>query len=147
MEASLDVSPENAFSHRTAAAIVVVVALVAAVAGTATALSFSSLDVQAFELFGSDSSDTDLSITSFEVKVKGEDKVSVDLSAKNQDTTTHRANVTVQVRDSTDAILAEETKATGALAGGGTFSDKWKFDQTDLAVEYDDVFLWIDQSS
>lgn len=135
------------YSHRTAAAIVVAIGLLAALAGTAVALTFSSLDLEKMELFGSDSADTDFSTTSFDVKLKGQDKMEVDLTIENMGSSTHHANVTVQVRNTTDAVLAESTKSTGAVASGDTYSDKWKFDQTDLANDYDDVFFWIDQSS
>lgn len=133
--------------HGKAVAAVSAVALMSAVAGTATALRFTSLETEAFDLFGAPTSDTAFAVTHLDVQLQGEDKIRVKVVAENQGSSPHSADVTVQLRDETDNVLAEGTEATGSVDGGQSVQVKWRFQQPDLARAYDDVFLWFDQTS
>lgn len=133
--------------HGKAVAAIGAVTMVSAVAGTATALQFTSLEAPAFDLFGARTEDTAFSVTDLQVRLQGQDKVTVKVTAQNREAAAHAANVTVQLRDEADAVLVEATKATGSVGAGESFRDTWRFQQSDLARDYDDVFLWFDQTS
>lgn len=133
--------------HMRAVAVVGAVALVSAVVGTGAALTFTQVEAPSFDLFGAPTTDTAFAVTGMQVRLQGEDKVNVKLTLENLESAPHSANVTVQVRDEDDAVLAEATKSTGTVDGGASFRDTWRFQQPDLARDYDDVFLWVDQTS
>lgn len=133
--------------HRRGLKIVLVVVLVAALAGTVLSLQLTTLATEQEELFDSQTAATDFDITDFDADAKGENRVDVALELTNRDTADHQGNVTVYLYNASDVELVNETKATGVVAGGGTFSDTWRFRQANLAVEWDSTFVNVDQSS
>lgn len=134
--------------HKKALAVVVGLAVVSGIAGTAAALTLTSLETQNITLFGSQSDDSNFNIQSYDTKVKGKQKVDVDLTVHNTDTSNaHRANVTVQVLNATDAVLAEATKDTGSVAADTSLDMTFNFQDTNLAETYDETFIVVDDSS
>lgn len=133
--------------HKKAVAVVVGIAVLSGVAGTAAALTLTSLSVERISLFDSRTDDSNFNVDSYDTQVKGKDKVSVDVTVSNTDTTEHAANVTVQVLNETDAVLSEETKATGLVAGGDAVSFAYDFQQAGLASDYESSFIVVEDSS
>lgn len=134
--------------HKKALTVVVGLAVVSGIAGTAAALTLSSLETQNITLFGSQTQDSKFNIKSYDTKVKGKQKVDVDLTVHNTDTSnTHRANVTVQLLNATDAVLTEKTKDTGDVAADTSLDMTFSYEQADLPENYDETFIVVDDSS
>lgn len=108
----------------------------------------TTLDVDKISLFDSQTADSDFSITSYDTTVIGQDSVDVSVTLSNTDTANaHEADATVQLVDSTGAVLAESTKQTGSVAASGTYSTTYSFTQTDLATNYEETFVIVDQTA
>jgi uncharacterized lipoprotein YmbA len=106
-----------------------------------------SLPTQRVGLWSGQVAGTDFTITEFDVKYKGPNKIVVTVTVKNEGTSTHSAEVTVQLLDSQGNVILEETKATGDVAAGGTWIGEYAFVKTNLVSEYDRPFVVIEQLS
>ncbi len=135
-------------SNRRIVTAVFVVGLVIGSAGVAAGLSLTTLGVEQISLFDSQTAASDLNIQSYDTTVTGADSVDVALNLTNTDATNaHEASVTVQLVDSTGAVIAESTQQTGSVAGGGSYSTTYSFTGTDLASNYEETFIVIDQTA
>lgn len=114
--------------------------------GTVAALSTTGLATEKITLLSGEVADSDFIRQSYDTQVKGQQKVDVDLTLENTDSTSHSANVTVQLLDSSGAILVESTKQTGSIAGGDTYSDRWTFQADNLTSQYAETYIIIDQT-
>ncbi len=127
---------------------VFVVGLVIGSAGVAAGLSMTTLDIEKISLFDSQTADSDFSITSYDTTVTGADSVDVAVTLDNTDTANaHEADVTVQLVDSNGEVIAESTQQTGNVTGGGSYSTTYSFTGTDLASDYEETFIVIDQTN
>lgn len=134
--------------HRKAIVVVAGVSILSGIAGTAAALTLTSLDTQQISLFDSQTADSNFNIQSYDTKVKGKEKVDVDLTLKNTDTNaSHRANVTVELLDASGTTLDNATKATGSVAADDTIDMTFSFQQSGLAEDYEETFIVVDDSS
>ena len=134
-------------SGRRVIVLVLIVGLVIGSAGVVAGLSMTNLNPEKIELWDSQAQDTNFNIQTYDTDVKRQDRVDVTTEVKNQDTSTHEANVTVQLLDSSGNILIEETKATGSVSSGSTAKLNYQFTQSNLAEEYDKTFIVVDQTS
>ena len=121
--------------------------LLVASSAFATALVIMSLPTQRVGLWSGQVAPTDFTITEFDVKYEGPHKIVVTVTVKNTDSKTHSAEVTVQLLDSQGNVILEETKATGDVAAGGTWTGEYVFVKTNLVSEYDRPFVVIEQLS
>lgn len=127
-------------------AVLVVLLLLSSTAGVVVGLSITSLSTQKASLFASNTSASDFTIASFDTKVQGFDQVDVDVTLENTDTTTHAANVTVEVVNETSGTVVSDTQSTGDVNGGNTVTLKFSFQESDLADRYDSVNVIVDQT-
>ena len=111
---------------------------------SSVALTISSLDSITVGIWGSRVENTEFSITDYNVKHKGPKKLEVYLEITNTDSeNVHVANITVQLLDSNENILLEETKNTDSIAANGIWSNTFIFERTDINSQYDEVFIEI----
>lgn len=126
--------------------LTVVMGLVIA-AGLATSIDMSPLTEQ-LDIWTSTVEPTDFTIDTFDTKVQGQHKVTIDLTLRNTDGgAAHSGDVTVQILDANGTVLDEQTQATGDVAAGGTWSHSFSFQQTGLVAAYDSAFIVVDQTS
>lgn len=133
--------------NRRAVVAVFVVGLVVGSAGIAAALTMTDLGTEQISLFSSGTSDSDFTIQSYDTMVTGTDSVDVALTLDNAGSSAHNASVTVQLLDSSGAVLTESTQETGSVAAGETFSTIYSFEEPDLATQYEETFIVVDQSA
>jgi hypothetical protein len=93
-------------------------ALLAASSAFATALTILSLPIQKVRLWSGQVIGTDFTITEFKVKYKGSNKIVVTVTLKNEGTSPHSAEVTVQLLDSQGNVILEGTKTTENVTAG-----------------------------
>ena len=111
---------------------------------SSVALTINSLDSITVGIWGSKVENTEFSITDYNVKHKGPKKIEVYLEITNTDSeNVHIANVTVQLLDSNEGILLEETKNTGSIAANEIWSDTFIFEQENISSQYEEVFIEI----
>jgi len=111
---------------------------------SALALTINSLDAIRVSLWNED---TDFSITDYNVKHRGPDKVEVYVELTNTDSeNAHSGNVNVQLLDSNGEILLEENEDTGSIITEGTWSNTFIFQQSDITSQLDNVFIEIQQT-
>lgn len=117
--------------------------------GVVGGITMSTLGTEKAELFSSDTAATDFSINSYDTQVQGRDKVSVDATLKNTDSSqSHSADVTVELINATTGnVVANATKSIGSVASGDTVSLSYSFTQTDLAEQYDETVITVDQTA
>ncbi len=118
-----------------------------AVMGTAVALTQNALPFELLELWNTQYQTTDFSITTFDTKPQGRNKLTIDITLANNDVSTHHANVTVYILNTTGDELANQTAATGAVAGGGTWSNSFVFNLANVVNDYENSLVVVDQSS
>jgi hypothetical protein len=133
-------------SGRRVIVLVLVIGLAIGSVGVVAGLSIGQLP-EKIEVWNSQSQDTDFNIQTSDTDVKGQDRVDVSTEIKNQDSSAHDANVTVQLLNAGGDILIEETKTTGSVSGGGTVNLNYKFSQSNLAENYDKTFIVVDQTA
>lgn len=121
--------------------------MILAVAGTAFAVTQTSLSTEFFELWQSQSQATDFTVTDFTFTPSGDNNVTIDLTLHNDDTIAHFANVTVQLLNSTGDVILEATQATGSVAGGADLPMTFNFSQTGLVADYEKSQIVVVQSS
>lgn len=127
--------------------LVATLALFTGVAGTAAALTLTSLDVDRIGLWKASTNAPDIRMEGHDANVKAKDQVDVQVSLSNTDSAeAHEGNVTVQLLDSSGAILVEETKATGSIKADGKHKLDYTFDKSNLAADWAETFAVVDQS-
>ncbi len=118
-----------------------------AIAGTAYALTQTTLTAEQIELFKTQTSVTDFSVSSFTSTPSGDNDLTIDLDLNNDDTVTHQANVTVNILNSTGDEIANLTLATGSVAGSSLVSLQFVFAQANIVPDYDSAQIVVKQSS
>lgn len=113
----------------------------------ASGLIIYTFAVQKIELWEGQVQDTDFSVTRFDIKIQGKNRVGVFLELTNIDAATHSANVTLQLLDSLGNVIVEDYALTGDVAGAGTWSHNFAFMQNGLVEQYTSHFMVIDQIS
>ena len=131
---------------------IVLIVLLGTNVAIVAALTIYALTVQKINLFGGQYQDTQFSITSWDTKIKGKNKVTVDVTVKNTDSSAHVADVTVQLLDSSGNIIniggdMESTQSTGSLAGGASVTLTFTFMGTGLVSQYDSPLVIVKQTS
>lgn len=115
---------------------VVGLALALSVLGTAVAMSLLDLPVERLSLFRGQVASTDFVVDAFESKPKGMNRVDVSITLRNGAGTAHTADVTVQLLDAAGALLVEDVKPTGSVAGGASANLAYTFTQSGLTGAY-----------
>ncbi len=119
-----------------------------AVAGTAFALTQTTLTAEQIELFKTQTSVTDFSVSSFTSTPSGDNDLTIDLNLDNDDAGgAHQANVTVNIMDSTGDEIANLTLATGSVAASSLVSLQFVFAQANIVPDYDSAQIVVKQSS
>lgn len=121
--------------------------IVLAVAGTAFALTQNALPTEMLELWNTQYQSTDFSITTFDTNLQGNNKLTIGLTLTNNDVSAHYANVTVILLNATGDEILNQTQATGSVAGGGTWSYSFVFNQANIVNDYENSMVVVDQSS
>lgn len=124
----------------------VVVALVLVVS-TAGAVTSGTLSVDKLSLFSSETAESDFDVDHKDTTVRGFGKLAVDMTLVNGDSSSHSANVTVQLLDSNGDVIATQSKETGTVAGGDSFSGTWTFQRPGLLMNYESSRIIVDQQS
>ena len=119
----------------------------ASIASTAAALTIYMLNIEEIDLWGGRYQHTKFTVTYFETKIKGKNKIEIALTLKNTGSKTHSAVVTVQLLDSNGDVILESETTTGDVSGGDSWTHKFTFYQKDLVSQYDQPFLVIKQTS
>ena len=138
---------DTAQSGRRVIVLVLVVGLVIGSVGVVAGLSMTSLSPEKVELWDSQAQDTNFDIQTYDTDVKRQDRIDVSTEIKNQDSSAHDANVTVQLLDSDGNILIEETQATGSVGSSSTAKLNYQFTQSNLAEDYEKTFIVVEQTS
>ncbi len=137
--------------HRRSLVLIAAVTVISAMAGTATALTVdtATLETEVVSLFSGQTQQSELTVKAYETKFKGKKKIDVSVTLHNPSSSTsaHEGNVTVQLLDANDAVIAEATKATDSLDPGTDQDLSYSFSQANLVEQYDETFIVIDQSS
>ncbi len=119
-----------------------------AIAGTAYALTQTTLTAEQIELFKTQTSVTDFSVSSFTSTPSGDNDLTIDLDLDNDDSGgAHQANVTVNIMNSTGDEIANLTLATGSVAALGLVSLQFVFAQANIVPDYDSAQIVVKQSS
>ncbi len=119
-----------------------------AIAGTAYALTQTTLTAEQIEIFKTQTLGTDFTVSSFTSTPSGTRKVDIVLKLDNDDTVNpHQANVTVNLLNATGGEIANEALATGAVAALGQVTLTFKFNQANLVAEYESAQIVVKQSS
>ncbi|MEE9237771.1 MAG: hypothetical protein V3U52_08300 [Thermoplasmata archaeon] len=121
--------------------------LVLSVAGTAFALTQTTLTTELIEIFNTQYGTTDFSITDFATKPQGNNKLTIDVTVQNTGGAVHYANVTVNLINATGDEFLNLTLATGSVAASGSIMLSFIFNQANVVPEYQDSQIIIDQSS
>ena len=119
-----------------------------AVAGTAYALTQTTLTAEQIELWKSQTLGTDFTVSSFVSSPSGDNDLKIELKLDNDDTVNaHQANVTVNIMNSTGDEIANLTLATGSVPASGQVSLTFDFNQANLVAEYESAQIIVKQSS
>ncbi len=119
-----------------------------AIAGTAYALTQTTLTAEQIEIFKTQTLGTDFTVSSFTSTPSGTRKVDIVLKLDNDDTVNpHQANVTVNILNSTGGEIATLTKDAGSVAASGQVTLTFKFNQPNLVAEYESAQIVVKQSS
>lgn len=125
------------------AALLVVLSIV----GTAFALTQTTLPTQFLELWQSQTQATDFTLTQFVLTPVGDNQINIDLTLQNDDVSVHFANVTVQLLDVNGDHILNQTKPSGAVAGGGSAAMSYVFSQVGLVALYEKSQINVNQTS
>ncbi len=121
---------------------------VLAVAGTAFALTQTTLTAEQIELFNSQSAVTDFTVSSFTSTPSGDNDLTIEVILDNDDTgSAHFANVTVNIMNSAGDEIANQTLATGSVAASGQVTLTFTFAQANIVPDYDSAQIVVKQSS
>lgn len=123
------------------------VLLVLAVAGTAVALTQTTLPAELLDLWNTQYQPTDFTLTAFDTKPQGANKLTIDITLTNTDVAPHYANVTLYLLNSTGDEILNQTVATGAVAAAGTWINSFVFNQAGIVNDYEGSLVVVDQSS
>ncbi|MEE9181648.1 MAG: hypothetical protein V3U33_03670 [candidate division NC10 bacterium] len=135
-------------SKRMVSARFAVVLSILVFAGTAFALTQTTLPNEVLEIFNTNYVASDFSIASFTTKPQGGNKLTIDITLDNQDgVSAHQANVTVNLINATADEFLNLTLATGSVAASGSVSLSFVFNQANVVANYQDSQVVIDQSS
>ena len=135
-------------SGRRVIVLVLVVGLVIGSVGVVAGLSMTSLSPEKIELWNSQAQDTDFNIQTSDTDVKGKDRIDVSIELKNQDTSSaHEADVTVQLLDANGDVLREETTPTGSVSADSTVKSTYQFTKSNLANDYEETFVIVNQTA
>ncbi len=127
---------------------VAVLLSVLAVAGTAFALTQTTLTTEFLEIFTTQYANTDFSIASFDTKPQGNNKLTIDITFDNSDAVNpHFANVTVNLINATGDEFLNLTLATGSVAASGSVALSFVFNQAYVVPNYQDSQILVAQSS
>ncbi len=119
-----------------------------AVAGTAYALTQTTLTAEQIEIFKTQTLGTDFTVSSFTSNPSGTRKIKIELNLTNDDTVNpHQANVTVNILNSAGDEIANGTKATGSVAASGWVFLSFNFNQANLVADYESAQIVVKQSS
>ncbi len=119
-----------------------------AIAGTAYALTQTTLTAEQIEIFKTQTLGTDFTVSSYTSTPSGARKVDIVLNLDNDDAGgAHQANVTVNLLNATGGEIANITKATGVVAASGQVTLTFKFNQVNLVAEYESAQIVVKQSS
>ncbi len=119
-----------------------------AVAGTAYALTQTTLTAEQIEIFKTQTLGTDFTVSSFTSTPSGSRKVDIVLNLDNDDTVNpHQANVTVNLLNATGGEIASLTKDAGSVPASGQVTLTFKFNQADLVANYETAQIVVNQSS
>ena len=125
----------------------VILLIASSVIVTTAAITIFMLQVEYINIWGGSVQDTQFSVVTLETSIKGPNKIEIVLTIRNDDSSVHSASVTVQLLDSGDNIILEETKMTGDVMGAGDWSGTYSFTKTGLVAEYTKPFVVIKQLS
>lgn len=90
---------------------------------------------------------TDFTLQSFSISPKGPNRVDVPLTLRNTDTASaHTAEVTVQLLDASENIIAEQTQSTGSVAANGTWSYTFTFTGGGITSQVQSVMIIVRQT-
>ena len=118
------------------------------VAGTAFALTQTTLLENLIELFRSQPQPTNFTVAILESTPEGDDQLTIDITVQNSDALdTHFANVTVNLLNATGAVIDSQTQATGAVAPSGTVVLKYVFLQANIVSNYQSAQIIVRESS
>ncbi len=119
-----------------------------AIAGTAYALTQTTLTAEQLEIFNSQSTVTDFTVSSFVSSPSGDNDLTIDVDLDNADAGgAHQANVTLNIMNSTGDEIANLTLATGSVAASGQVSLQFVFAQANIVTDYDSAQIVVKQSS
>jgi hypothetical protein len=86
-------------------------------------------------------------VTELSTTIRGLNRVDVKVTLKNTDTSTHSANVTVQLLDRDGEVVAEQYALTGDVPGGSEWSYVFVFREKGVVERYDSVLVVVRQLS
>lgn len=123
--------------------------MVLSVAGTALALTITSLAAEEISLAESAYAASDFTVTDFDTTIVDKNEVQIYFEVTNGDSVAHFANVTVALLGSSGDVIAgaSQVQATGSVAASGAYSTTLTFAVTGVVAAYSSVFIVIDQSS
>ncbi|MFQ5874422.1 MAG: hypothetical protein ACE5JL_11565 [Dehalococcoidia bacterium] len=124
---------------------VVVLLVGLAIAATAVALVTSGVTIQKLSLFETRFEDTDFGLTELELEFEGKNEIEVSLVLTNTDSTSHEAEVTVQILDAGGDVILRETQSAGTVSPGADWAGEFVFIGLDLVDLFDNVFVVVDQ--
>lgn len=140
--------PKPSRRKRMVSVRVAVLLSVLAVAGTAFALTQTTLTTEFLEIFTTQYANTDFSIASFDTKPQGNNKLTIDITFDNSDAVNpHFANVTVNLINATGDEFLNLTLATGSVAASGSVALSFVFNQANVVPNYQDSQILVAQSS
>lgn len=116
--------------------------------GTALALTQTTLSTQFLELWQSQTSATDFTLSQFTMLPTGDNQINIDITLDNDDSgSAHFANVTVQLLDSSGDHILNSTQATGSVAASSSVVLNYVFTQSGLVAQYEKAQIVVQQSS
>ncbi len=121
--------------------------LVLSVAGTALALTQTTLTTELIDIFTSQYGNTAFSITDFATKPQGNNQLTINVTVQNNDAVAHYANVTVNLINATEDEFLNSTQATGSVAASGSITLSFIFTQANVVSDHQNSQIIINQSS
>ena len=114
-----------------------IILLLALTTSGATAIAIKTLSVEQIDVFGGSIQGTSFNVTETASKLKGKNKVVIDMTVQNTDpANTHSATIEIQLVDNTGNLLIENSMLTGTVAASGTWTYSWTFEQPGLVEAY-----------
>ncbi len=124
--------------------------VVLAVAGTALALTITSLTAEDFTFYDQANVEGDFTVTAQSWDIIDKNSIDISVTVTNGDSgAAHFANITVMLLDGAGDLVASGslTIATGSVAASGTDVNVFSYDVAGIVAAFVDVFIEIDQSS